>query len=128
MEFNILTEDWLKIFPDATDGFCPRVVEAAEYGPEVIVGGDQKVTDRNIIVIHFEYPLNRPTSFEFQSPEGEGFTYYDFWRHVYAGYKAIYADDKLMGSYGIWGHDIGDLFLEAFTEFRPGEYRLHMGS
>ncbi len=32
------------------------------------------------------------------------------------------------GKYGIWGHDIDDLYLEGATEVKPGEFELAIGS
>jgi hypothetical protein len=125
---------------------CPRVEEFPELGKTLmLVGEDELVTSREEIEIAFDYPLMRPTSLTFTSKGG--FTLSKLWECVYDGYLAIYAREEqtsptkvadiprvimnrpaTLGDYGIYGHDIGDLYFEAFEEVKPGAFRLAIGS
>ena len=62
-----------------------------------------------------------------------GFTRKDFYNAVRKGYKKIYKKEDnpgrvFEGPYGIWGHDLCDLYLEGFTEKKPGYFILSVGS
>ena len=99
---------------------------------------------REIIRIEFNYPLSATHTFEFHKKGG--FTNMDFVRAVCKKYKEIYAEeDKSMsgkeryipgmfnrqtsdGKYGIWGHVLGDLFLEGAKLKSNGVWTLSMGS
>ena len=121
---------------------CPRVEEFPEITPEMISDGNPVVTELEHISIMFDYPLSQPTTREFFNPGG--FTCYDFYQAVHEGYVKIYAEEAAAddagtipgminraashGPHGIWGHDLGDLFLEGFREVRPGHFKLGMGS
>jgi hypothetical protein len=101
---------------------------------------DQKVTELEKITIHFGYPLTHATDMEFVHPGG--FSYRNFLQAVHDGYAKIYAAEKdpgrahansmnrgrSEGPYGIWGHDMGDLFLEGIEETAPGKFQILVGS
>ena len=104
---------------------------------------DTVVTDLAEIYIEFDYPLNNPVIIKFTNDGG--FTVRDFAKAVHKGYTKIYAEeeaavgdpghvpgllnrDRSSGPYGIWGHDLRDLFLEGFTMKSPGLYELIVGS
>jgi len=127
------------------DGYeaCPRVCDFPDVKPEDIVGGNRLITSREKIQITFDYPLSHSVPIEFANPGG--FTCWDFFKAVYDGYSQIYAEEEQavgnpghipgmlnrsvsQGPYGIWGHDMEDLFLEGFRETTPGCFDLGMGS
>jgi len=96
---------------------------------------------RNIIVIA-DYPLRSAFSFPLKSADDAGFTRAELARQIGAIYQHIYAEEEKTtrqpiippdqrqglanrngtdGTYGIWGHDLGDLDLSAVTpELRDG--------
>src|ERR1019366_10516912 len=77
------------------------VLQAAAYpGPPVLV------THHESITIHFDYPLQRPVTFTFES--AGGFTLVDLFRCIHEGYTRIYTSEPLSycpgeskGPYGI---------------------------
>jgi len=97
------------------------------------------ITKLEEIIIHFDYPLSSPVDLKFIHLCG--FTRKDFYNAVRKGYKKIYKKEdnpgrvpgllnraKCEGPYGIWGHDLCDLYLEGFTEKKPGYFILSVGS
>ena len=84
---------------------------------------DRRVTKLNAITIEFSYPIDKPTTFSFESQNG--FTLREFAACVLGGYRTIY---KKARSYGVWGHCLGDLFIEGIEERSPGVFHLVMGS
>jgi hypothetical protein len=122
---------------------APRVIDFPTHHDKVV--DNKKLTEREEIEIIFSYPLKKPTSMKF-SFKG-GFTLEKFWECVYMGYLVIYNEEpepehehgdgitvgllnrpETDGKYGIWGHDIDDLFLEGYAEVKPGVFELAMGS
>jgi len=100
---------------------------------------DEHLTSSEKIFILFNYPINNPVEFEF-THEG-GFTVQDFVNSVLEGYTKIYSAEKdpgragnlcnrgeSEGPYGIWGHDLGDLYLEIVTEKEPDHFEMFVGS
>lgn len=79
---------------------------------------------RPLIRIEFDYPLSGKSAvFLFCRPTG--FTRLDLLACIYKGYAKIYGDPS---KYSVWGHSIGDLFIEGIIETMPGYYTLAMGS
>lgn len=72
--------------------------------------------------IDFTYPLAVSASFRYGNPAG--FTRLVLFECIKQGYLTIYKDPAL---YGIWGHGIDDLFLEA-AELKDGRVELSIGS
>lgn len=84
---------------------------------------DKLVTSKKEIKVHFNYPLTTADTFTFKN--SRGFTLRYFAKAVRKGYRAIYKEpDK----YGIWGHCMGDLYIEGITEELPGMFNLSIGS
>src|SRR5580700_3465963 len=92
-----------------------------------------------IIKILIDYPLTRPSTFEVKCPNPEGWTEVEFLDAVHAAYRAVYSleDDsgragnlynlgKSDGPVGIWGHDIGDLYLEGAIKRTDGTWELEV--
>ena len=89
------------------------------------------------VSIEFDYPLKSKFRFEFQSDVSEGFTRKNIVDIICKKYQEIYDEEnasltdppstvdermnkgglinreKTDGPYGIWGHDLGDLYLEG---------------
>jgi hypothetical protein len=75
-------------------------------------------------VIRFEYPLDR----EAIRTVEVGTTVADFVSAVAREYEAIYREEAEDGRHAIWGHGLGDLFLEGFQQRPDGSWDLLMGS
>jgi len=117
---------------------------------ENIINHDEIITKLEDIEIFFNYPLNDPFITSFHN-EG-GFTMADFHRVVRDEYRRIYREEEAAsgdpgivgpispdgttcvnraqsdGPYGIWGHVIGDLYIEGIFETERGKFRLSIGS
>lgn len=133
--------------PDASDldfKLTLRVMDVAE--PEcfnALIDPFEDITKKEAIEIVFDYPLSKPCTLTFSRPAG--FTRRSFAQAVYDGYMKIYDEEESAagktdnipgmlnrsrsdGPHGIWGHVIGDLFLEGAEEVSPGKFELIMGS
>ena len=110
-----------------------------------LINGDEIVADSPEITIVFRYPLSGEFELNFKALNDSFFTRKDFWRAVYEGYLKIYGEEDTAvgttdnipgmcnravseGPYGIWGHHIGDLYLEGVREISPNKFELSMGS
>jgi hypothetical protein len=129
--------------PD-NQALTPHVNEYPNLGVTWRIADDAVVTSADNITIIFDYPLREEVEFEYKNTNG--FRYSDFWGAVYLGYTQIYAQEpqpkaserlenaplinrpETEGKYGIWGHDIEDLFLDGFVEVSPNRFRLLIGS
>ena len=109
-----------------------------------LINGDEVVVESPEIEIVFDYPLEQAVTLSFSNDE-RPFTRRDFWRAVYEGYTQIYREeDEAVGTtgpipgmlnratsegpHGIWGHDMGDLYIEGVTEVGHNKFELLMGS
>src|SRR5262249_44976092 len=104
-----------------------------------LCAANEKVTEKNVISILFNYPLSKHVTKKFRSQGG--FTRRDILRCIYDGYSEIYASEpdpgyedgtgnraQSKGSYGIWGHYINDLVVEWVRQPKPGYFVLFIGS
>jgi len=137
-EFDIdYTADW---------GASPvRVVDYKnDKRSAALIDGDEIVADSPEIEIVFDYPLSHRVTLFF-SNDGKPFTRRNFWRAVHEGYTQIYREEdeavgktdnipgmlnrqESEGPYGIWGHHIGDLYIEGVQEVKQNKFELLMGS
>ena len=96
---------------------------------QYLVDPDEIVFSRNVMAITFDYPLAQPCTLSFDN-DGP-WTRYDLFRAIYEGYKRIYDEEnrdvgketdmipgmlnrqRSNGRHGIWGHIMGDLYLEV---------------
>ncbi len=96
---------------------------------------DKLMTALETIQIFFDYPLTNPVEITFYHPGG--FTRRDFIDAVESGYRAIYAMEADPGThspllnratsegpFGIVGHYIDDLDLDACWQPTEGHFRL----
>lgn len=89
------------------------------------------------------YPLRNPFHFSETHADGSGWTQRQFMDAVQRAYVAIYeaegpdpgqCSDVLLnraetsGPYGIWGHDLDDLYLEGAARNSDGSWTLYIGS
>ena len=113
---------------------------------------EEVVIERDCVSVIFSYPLRDSHEFELKAQDGE-ITREMLVDFICETYKKIYQDeaaslvkpastiDERMerggllnreetdGTYGIWGHDIGDLFLEGMTySAATGKVTLSIGS
>lgn len=106
----------------------PRVVEYSEpIAKRNLLNPDEIIIKEELIKIEFTYPLSNEVIFKYRNKGG--FSRMDLWNCIYDGYKRIYEEEEkevgdpgtapnLMnraesyGKYGIWGHQIGELYIE----------------
>lgn len=131
---------------------CPRVCDFPEFLAQMehgtpcdgeLIHPDTIVITRDNITITFDYPLS--TSAKLTFTKLGGFSRFDFFCCIYEGYKTIYDQEEDVdgdpglipgmlnrmssnGPYGIWGHVMGDLYLEAVIDKGDGDYELGIGS
>lgn len=115
-----------------------------EYMRKTLVNADEIVIKDEKISIIFTYPLSVRVVLQFENKRG--FTRMDLLRCIYEGYKKIYDEEEKevgdpgtynmlynrresKGPYGIWGHYLGDLYLDI-VEYNPNKkmVNLHIGS
>ena len=125
---------------------CVRVVEYEDLlvGSMSVIDGDEVVTDSPQIEIVFDYPLSKAVVLPYSNGD-RPLTRVEFWCAVYEGYTQIYREEdesegetdnipgmlnrqQSEGPHGIWGHHIGDLYIECVREFAPNKFELCMGS
>lgn len=131
VDFTVKANDEQK--KDWEDGIIPWI-SLENPNPEInnLVGADDVVIKENTINILFDYPLNKPVSFEFNNPNG--FTRKDLILLISKKYHEIYDEEEKYaktktiprekrsgiinrnetdGKYGVWGHDLSDLDLSG---------------
>ena len=108
-----------------------------------IVNPNEIVIKEKKITVVFTYPLTGTFSYIFKSRNG--FTRRQLFECVQKKYREIYQEENAAsksskmpegilnrgfskGPYGIWGHDIGDLFLEEIRYQSNGKCLLSIGS
>lgn len=101
---------------------CHRVISKNIKASKKIIIKDENIN------IEFDYPLSNVVKFNFS--KSGGFSIYDIIKYICSGYERIYREEEeevgnpghipgmfnrmaSNGPYGIWGHDINDLFIEA---------------
>ncbi len=114
---------------DIEDHGTPLIIDYADenlrnriINPDEVIIPDEKIT------IKFTYPLSVEIVREYE--QKGGFSRKDLFRHIFEAYKNIYDEEeqqvgdpgtyknlynrkKSEGPYGIWGHQLGDLYLES---------------
>lgn len=112
---------------------CPLVCEyPSRHNLIFCQDMDKKIIHFEEIGIIFTYPLSVEARIKFNN--SDGFSCTDLWKCIYEGYSFIYKIEKDFlnrgggeGPYGIWGHVISDLFLEAIY-VKNNLVRLGIGS
>ena len=87
------------------------------------------------------YPLTKPFEFNQTHGDGRGWTQVEFVEALRQSYVRIYESEPdpghvpgmlnrsiSQGPYGIWGHDLSDLFLEGAVRLGDGSWTLLVGS
>ena len=123
--------------------YCVQVSDYPDRSEMGVIDPDEKVTNLEKLDIMFDYPLTTPVVISFSN--AGGFTRMDLFRVIYEGYKSIYDREDAAcgktdmipgmlnrqtsdGPFGIWGHVMEDLFLEAVYIFDDGNVTLSIGS
>jgi hypothetical protein len=101
-----------------------------------ILNPDEIVIRAHAITIVYDYPLSREVKIAHK--QKGGWTRADIARVIREDYERIYRDEdsavepaqhESAGPYGIWGHEIGDLVIEAVKYDRESRtVRLGIGS
>jgi len=116
---------------DIEDHGTPLIINYAdENSLNRIINPDEVIIPDEKITIKFSYPLSVEIVREYK--QKGGFSRKDLFRHIYEAYKNIYDEEeqqvgdpgtyenlynrkKSEGPYGIWGHQLGDLYLESIN-------------
>ena len=122
---------------------CVRVVEYGDSNIEVIDPDEIVITESDITIV-FSYPLSVEVDMKFTSKGG--FSRMELFKCIHKAYKEIYDTEHKMvgdpghipgmlnrsksaGPFGIWGHDISDLYIEGIKyKDEDQKYHLIMGS
>lgn len=119
---------------------------ASDDSPKEKVDPDEIVIPDDNVIIIFSYPLKEDFQFEFEHKGG--FTRKQISEVIMQQYASIYAEEEQTapegdpghlphliynratstGKYGIWGHDIGDLYLHSLYKQDDGTYTLGVDS
>lgn len=106
------------LFNEAEDSF--RVVDWKEQPIERL---DEVISDRKEWSIKITYPLSKP--FIWTPDTGSVLTLREFCDTLSNMYAHVY---NFADVYGVWGHSIGELFLEGYEETSPGLFHPIVGS
>jgi hypothetical protein len=119
-------------------------ISQGPYEKEFIKNPDEIVIPLKEIKIKYTYPLSNPVVFTYQSEDG--FTRLMLINNICETYKNIYKLEEEIsdapgrawegslnrgtsdGPYGIWGHDIDDLSLDAMYQLNNGMFELSISS
>lgn len=120
----------------------PRISAPEEFSE--LLGAATTMDERDEITVMIDYPLDKPYKMTIRR---KPITVESFARAVADAYKAIYCEEartsqipedrlsamslnrnKTNGKYGIWGHGMGDLYLEGAVRQDDGTWRLLIGS
>ena len=131
--------------PRWSDWDGPIAVPVTELNRVEIIGADEKVILAHTITIEYDYPLS--VKVQVKHHKKGGFTRKDIAKAIHKDYHDIYRkEDKAVGkptghipgmlnrdfsdgTYGIWGHDIGDLVVECVNySVKKRLVRLDIGS
>lgn len=119
------------MFDDISDGIdrgCCRVAEFPYIasGESILVDRDELITPLTSLILVISYPLKVTTEVHVYS--STGFTRFQFVEALFSAYTAIYEEEASSGKYGIWGHHLGELFLEGAEIDSEGRVHLSIGS
>lgn len=121
-------QHYLEVALEESEVGCLYVLNSlnTEYGYRLI-DGDKFVTRKHTLEFRYDYPLER--SVRFTHIRKGGWRKKDIIRTIQQDYKHIYKEDGkcVDGVYGVWGHDIGDLMIEAF-DIKGNIVYPHIGS
>lgn len=132
-------------YKDDDDEEVTRSFSLTRFEKKYLINRDEKLTEKNEIYIMLDYPLSKEFIFKVDSKDEKGFTIGSFCDAVIRLYKQVYKEEhdevgdpghvagmlnrkESNGKYGIWGHDIGDLFLEGIIKRDKTHFELIMGS
>lgn len=84
------------------------------------------ITREKRIEIIFDYPISEPVTFAYTTKNKGGWTRKMLFGAIKEGYRNIYEDPD---EYGVWGHDMQDLVIEAVHSNKAGNrFTLSVGS
>lgn len=127
---------------DTDEFYTCRVTDGAPDAAVEIEHADELLTPLETLTFEITYPLTNPAVLKVANKGG--FTRKDFIHAVYNVYSLIYNEEgpdpeipndsmllnrpRSFGKYGIWGHVIGDLWLEGADINANGKVKLAIGS
>jgi len=89
---------------------------------------DEIVIPMKTIKLKYTYPLDTVAIFLYSTLNDNGFTRRELAKIVCEGYQTIYDDDDSEGTYGIWGHGIGDLVLYEVSQIGKDVFEVKVDS
>eukprot|EP00918_Siedleckia_nematoides_P082768 GHVU01181408.1.p1 GENE.GHVU01181408.1~~GHVU01181408.1.p1 ORF type:complete len:142 (+),score=15.98 GHVU01181408.1:621-1046(+) len=98
---------------------------------ECLIQPNEVVIPRPSAIVEFDYPLSDAFEFEVRAKdESAGITINELLDFICRTYDRIYREyDEDDSPYGIWGHGIGDLFIERIVyDPKRGTVDLFIGS
>lgn len=129
------------LIPDETGKFNIQLLVKDFGSPAVIDYEDEEIREQLVhpnalvikdekISIEFRYPLSVKVFFDYERKGG--FRRLDLFKCIYEGYKKIYEEEeqevgdpgtyerlynrrRSFGTYGIWGHYLGELYIEGIS-------------
>ncbi|WP_298121961.1 hypothetical protein [Flavobacterium sp.] len=132
---------------DFEDGIIPWIsIEKTKDEINRLIDADKVVITYSEIILIIDYPLNKPVEFIIKS-SGKGFTKKQLVLEISKKYHEIYkveessAKTKTIpiekregiinrnetdGTYGIWGHDIGDLVLSSAEVYKMEDVKIQV--
>ncbi len=128
-------------FPDFDENGVDTTTDPA--GCTTIINPHELVTKLEQLEILFDYPITNPV--KITAKQKCGFTRLELYKAIHVGYKFIYDTEKRQagdpgdapgmanrmrsdGSFGIWGHSMTDLVIEAVHISDDGSVNLGIGS
>lgn len=143
IEFGIkANQDELK---DFEDGIVPWIsIESPESEIDRLIDANTIVIPYSEVTLVIDYPLNNPASFVLKSTE-KGFTKKQLILDISKKYHEIYKTEEKTaktktvplekreglinrnetdGTYGVWGHDIGDLDLSSIEVYQSANEQI----
>ncbi len=94
------------------------------YDFDCFDGDDINLPPKQTFKLFIDYPLHNKAQFDLNTGNGMGFL--GIIKQISKAYKKVYSAP---GKYGIWGHCIEDLVVEAiYVDYDKKEIKLSMGS
>lgn len=90
--------------------------------------GEISLPPNKTFSLTIDYPLARSAKFNISTGKN-GLTTIGLINKIVKCYKKVYYKEDENGTYGIWGHDIGDLSLQGIdVDLKNNKISIHVGS
>lgn len=92
------------------------------------VVNDKELQRQSVVRTVLDYPLNKLVYVEATKPKERWSEGYILWAFAQAYRKVYERESRKPGTYGVWGHQLGDLAFEKLAYFGGGNFLLGIGS